>query len=78
MKFTRSEIEAKIVEKVEKEGKTIEGVFYECNFCGGGWQYTIDTYSLALLMADVKNGNMWNVYYFKCTKKKGLEWHRVF
>ena len=72
--FTKEEIEQKIRE-ARGNKLEIEGIYYvdEKN----SWTYSVDTFTLAVLMSDVKNGNIHDIYYFKCTKLHGLESRKI-
>ena len=72
--FTREEIEEKIVEARGNKLK-LEGIYYIDEH--DSWTYSIDTFTLAMLMADVKNNNIHDIYYFKCTKLHGLESRKI-
>lgn len=72
-KFTKSEIENKIIEKGEK----LEGVLY-FDIEQDSYSYSIDKYTLAMLMKDVLNGTLKDMYYFKCTKSGKLTQQKVY
>ena len=73
-KFTKSEIEQKIREARGNKLK-LEGIYYIDEH--DSYTYSVDTFTLAMLMADVKNGNIHDIYYFKCTKLHGLESRKI-
>lgn len=71
-KFTKSEIEEKIVE----QKKSLEGVIY-FDKDDESYTYSVDKYTLAHLLKYAKDDRINDIIYFKCTKSGKLTTIRI-
>ena len=71
-KFTKSEIEEKIVE----QKKSLEGVIYY-DKDDESYTFSVDKYTLAHLMKWAMDDRIKDIIYFKCTKSGKLTTTRI-
>ena len=71
-KFTKSEIEEKIVE----QKKSLEGVIYY-DKDDESYTFSVDKYTLAHLMKRAMDDRIKDIIYFKCTKSGKLTTTRI-